>query len=126
MPLNALLPQRRFNIYARFEITLLMNGRSFTKNVVNRTPNPRNMVLPVSGQTTCALTRMNLSSAMSTIRKLLSRFGCFEQRTNAPPRLIFFALPSIRPLGVIITTGHLILTLRYWRSSFSGAICLSL
>jgi hypothetical protein len=72
----------------------------------------------VSDQTIRAVAKMYRDSAgLMTSRKKSLRSGTLVHWINAPPRLIFWTLPCLGPVGVITVTGHVISTLGYWRFS---------
>ena len=102
-------------------MTPLRKERSLLESFVKRIPISCWLDLPSDvwpfDQTNSALTRMRRSLVVITRRKFSSNIGFTGQRINAPPRLILRVRPSTRPLLVVITTGHLTLTLRCLRFS---------
>jgi len=66
---------------------------------------------PGSGKDVSRFSRLNDQAKKS------SSSGTLVHWISAPPRLIFWILPPLEPLEVIIVTGHMTSTLGYWRFS---------
>ena len=64
-----------------------------------------------SDQMTWAVHGMNRPLAFSTRGKLSLEFNWLDTRMNAPLKLRFSVVPSTKPFGVWIITGHLTLAL---------------